>query len=236
MWKGALHSSHVLVSYLLLSLSSPTTIILISTLFQTYRKSCCRYVEVTVECCQETGRTVPHIQAADEAGGTVIASVQEPVPCSYYIIACSASACNSNGNGHKSIDPTSASSVGNPPLPTLAAEPSTGGSNGNQDNRGRKSLQIPSQERQQQLLQRVTDMFHHSYDSYMTYAYPDAELKPISCVGGAFDLAKIPLVTLIGKSKSSLRLKGLYLYIVVILSQCCVVHWKVLIFFYHILH
>ena len=39
-------------------------------------------------------------------------------------------------------------------------------------------------------------MFTHAYDSYMTYAFPAAELKPLSCTGGQFHLIKIPLVTL----------------------------------------
>ena len=50
---------------------------------------------------------------------------------------------------------------------------------------------------QEELLHRVRDMFNHAYDNYMDNAFPDAELKPISCMGGPFDLIKIPLVTLI---------------------------------------
>jgi ER degradation enhancer, mannosidase alpha-like 2 len=40
-------------------------------------------------------------------------------------------------------------------------------------------------------------MFYHAFDSYMTHAFPAAELKPLSCKGGQFDLIKLPLVTLI---------------------------------------
>ena len=44
--------------------------------------------------------------------------------------------------------------------------------------------------------ERVRAMFTHAYDNYMTHAFPEAELKPISCRGGQFHLIKIPLVTL----------------------------------------
>lgn len=40
-------------------------------------------------------------------------------------------------------------------------------------------------------------MFAHSYDSYMMHAYPEGEIKPISCKPGIFDLVKIPGLTLI---------------------------------------
>jgi mannosidase alpha-like ER degradation enhancer 2 len=40
-------------------------------------------------------------------------------------------------------------------------------------------------------------MFHSAYDSYMTHAFPKAELRPLSCIGGTFELVKIPMVTLI---------------------------------------
>jgi len=50
---------------------------------------------------------------------------------------------------------------------------------------------------QRQLLDRVKHMFTHAYDSYMIHAFPEAELRPLSCVGGPFELVKIPMVTLI---------------------------------------
>jgi len=43
----------------------------------------------------------------------------------------------------------------------------------------------------------IRDMFIHAYDSYMYNAYPAAELKPISCTPGTFDLVRIPALTLI---------------------------------------
>eukprot|EP01032_Pedospumella_encystans_P014282 gene14282-16419_t len=50
---------------------------------------------------------------------------------------------------------------------------------------------------QRDLKERSKQMFYHAYDSYMHNAFPEAELLPISCTGGKFDLIKIPLVTLI---------------------------------------
>ena len=46
-------------------------------------------------------------------------------------------------------------------------------------------------------LERVKTMFYHAYDSYVHLALPEAELRPLSCDGGQFELIKIPLITLI---------------------------------------
>eukprot|EP01065_Artemidia_motanka_P016044 TRINITY_DN19771_c0_g1_i1.p1 TRINITY_DN19771_c0_g1~~TRINITY_DN19771_c0_g1_i1.p1 ORF type:complete len:691 (+),score=215.59 TRINITY_DN19771_c0_g1_i1:55-2127(+) len=40
-------------------------------------------------------------------------------------------------------------------------------------------------------------MFFHAYDGYMNHAYPDGELRPLSCTGGSFGLVNISAVTLI---------------------------------------
>ncbi|CAM9245053.1 unnamed protein product, partial [Phaeothamnion confervicola] len=40
-------------------------------------------------------------------------------------------------------------------------------------------------------------MFTHAFDGYMEHAFPEGELLPLSCRGAAFELAKVPLVTLI---------------------------------------
>jgi hypothetical protein len=40
-------------------------------------------------------------------------------------------------------------------------------------------------------------MFVHAYDGYMYHAYPHGELAPLRCSGQAFDLIKVPAVTLI---------------------------------------
>ena len=46
-------------------------------------------------------------------------------------------------------------------------------------------------------LQLVKDMFIHAYDSYMQYAYPASEIKPMTCEPAVFDPVKIPALTLI---------------------------------------
>lgn len=43
----------------------------------------------------------------------------------------------------------------------------------------------------------VRDMFMHAYDGYMYNAYPASEVKPITCGPAAFNLVKIPALTLI---------------------------------------
>ena len=45
--------------------------------------------------------------------------------------------------------------------------------------------------------QRVKEMFQHAYDSYMYHAWPEGEIKPISCTPGKFDLVKLQGLTLI---------------------------------------
>ena len=50
---------------------------------------------------------------------------------------------------------------------------------------------------QTEQLARVRDMFYHAFNGYMEYGFPAAELQPISCQPGQFDLVKLPLVTLI---------------------------------------
>jgi mannosidase alpha-like ER degradation enhancer 2 len=52
-----------------------------------------RYAEVAIECCVETGKQVPFPEVAAEAGGTIIAAVKEPMPCSYYLTVCSEKIC-----------------------------------------------------------------------------------------------------------------------------------------------
>eukprot|EP01062_Namystynia_karyoxenos_P059750 TRINITY_DN51173_c0_g1_i1.p2 TRINITY_DN51173_c0_g1~~TRINITY_DN51173_c0_g1_i1.p2 ORF type:complete len:835 (+),score=263.17 TRINITY_DN51173_c0_g1_i1:82-2586(+) len=40
-------------------------------------------------------------------------------------------------------------------------------------------------------------MFYHAYDGYMRHAFPEGELRPVSCTGGAFSLVNISGLTLI---------------------------------------
>ena len=71
-----------------------------------------RYAEVTMECCEETGRHVPFPEVATEAGGTVIAAVNEPVPCSYYLTVCSEKLCSGDVlKKRKKISTTTASAA-----------------------------------------------------------------------------------------------------------------------------
>jgi hypothetical protein len=43
----------------------------------------------------------------------------------------------------------------------------------------------------------LRNMFYKSYNSYMTHAFPAAELKPMTCQPGTFDLVRLPALTLI---------------------------------------
>ncbi|RYY71722.1 hypothetical protein EON63_21495 [archaeon] len=40
-------------------------------------------------------------------------------------------------------------------------------------------------------------MLAHAHDMYMQHAFPQGELRSVSCAGGAFELVKVPAVTLI---------------------------------------
>jgi len=56
-------------------------------------------------------------------------------------------------------------------------------------------------------LERVSMMFRHAFDNYLSKAYPASELRPLSCKPGTFDLVRIPGLTLID-SLSTLILMG----------------------------
>eukprot|EP01034_Spumella_vulgaris_P035250 gene35250-43464_t len=43
---------------------------------------------------------------------------------------------------------------------------------------------LPSSSHQAAVRERIREMFVYSYDSYMIHAYPEAELKSLSCEGG----------------------------------------------------
>lgn len=47
------------------------------------------------------------------------------------------------------------------------------------------------------LAQTVKDMFYHAYNGYMSHAYPQDVLRPISCRGESYELGKIRMLTLI---------------------------------------
>ena len=46
-------------------------------------------------------------------------------------------------------------------------------------------------------LQLIRDMFQHGYDSYMYHGWPQAEVHPITCQPGTFDLVKLDALTAI---------------------------------------
>lgn len=54
-----------------------------------------------------------------------------------------------------------------------------------------------SNERIQQNKKLILKMFTHAYDSYMYNAFPNSELRPLSCKGGKFPLIRIKCLTLI---------------------------------------
>jgi hypothetical protein len=56
---------------------------------------------------------------------------------------------------------------------------------------------FPSNEDLQSYTATTRIMFYHAYNNYLARAYPQGELLPLSCAGRAFDLIKVPAVTLI---------------------------------------
>lgn len=54
-----------------------------------------------------------------------------------------------------------------------------------------------AQDEQHALAQTVKDMFYHAYSGYMTHAFPQDDLAPLSCRGSEFELGKLPMLTLI---------------------------------------
>ncbi|POM78793.1 ER degradation-enhancing alpha-mannosidase-like protein [Phytophthora palmivora] len=47
------------------------------------------------------------------------------------------------------------------------------------------------------LTKTVRDMFYHAYNGYLTHAFPQDDLLPLSCRGGEFELGRLPMLTLI---------------------------------------
>lgn len=182
-----------------------------------------RYTEVSLECCEDEindtkrfGRLTKYQRHSDEgslihnldvvasAGNThtYIAKVTEPVPCSYYITICSSLVCADHSPRFTTVPSTSGDSVAIRSSSLKEATPhsrlsSSSGTKPTSLSHSSPVHRLPTREEQLQMRERVRSMFHHAYDSYMTYAFPEAELKPISCEGGRFDLVKIPMVTLI---------------------------------------
>lgn len=53
----------------------------------------------------------------------------------------------------------------------------------------------------------LRDMFYTSYNAYMKHSFPAAELKPLTCKPGTFDLVRLPALTLIDALDTLLVLK-----------------------------
>ncbi|ETM99847.1 hypothetical protein PPTG_18414 [Phytophthora nicotianae INRA-310] len=47
------------------------------------------------------------------------------------------------------------------------------------------------------LTKTVREMFYHAYNGYLTHAFPQDDLLPVSCKGGEFELGRLPMLTLI---------------------------------------
>ncbi|KAG7396220.1 hypothetical protein PHYBOEH_002600 [Phytophthora boehmeriae] len=52
-------------------------------------------------------------------------------------------------------------------------------------------------EEREALAHTVRDMFYHAYNGYLTHAFPQDDLLPLSCRGGEFELGRLPMLTLI---------------------------------------
>ncbi|KAG1712040.1 hypothetical protein DVH05_009280 [Phytophthora capsici] len=53
------------------------------------------------------------------------------------------------------------------------------------------------EEERKALTKTVRDMFYHAYNGYLTHAFPQDDLLPLSCKGGEFELGRLPMLTLI---------------------------------------
>ncbi len=169
-----------------------------------------RYTEVAITCCDETlirnnKKMSKYLSSSNNVQEyTFIESVTEPIQCSYYVTVCSTAACPDK----KKINAHTVTEVTN----TVKAEVENNGNNAanvksSADHSDINNFEtffdknanilLPNMTTQLHFKERVKSMFYHAYDSYMTHAYPEAELRPISCEGGKFDLIEVPLVTLI---------------------------------------
>eukprot|EP01039_Chlorochromonas_danica_P003603 gene3603-3946_t len=144
--------------------------------------------EVVVQCCPtESSKTAVAAQrlthllssSSPSSPSLWLLRVSEPQPCLREIVVCSSSVCLDRSIGVSAMNVSQL----------------------NQERRGRKEtgrkIEIISELEQESLKNRTLRMFYHAYDSYMTHAFPQGELRPLSCEGGNFDLVKLPAVTLI---------------------------------------
>ena len=170
-----------------------------------------RYAEVTISCCSELNNDIKE---------TYLQNVIEPTQCTYYLEVCSTYACDINDdiNDDISDDIIEDNNQQNIDQPKKAIDDRMRASftaeikrkHAEKRNRKHNIMKptvtpktpinyyniVPNITMQHQLRDRVKAMFYHGYDSYMFNAFPEAELQPIKCQGGQFDLIKIPLITL----------------------------------------
>ena len=136
-----------------------------------------RTANVRIRCCDKRS----HRRRRTTTGklpNTFIDSVQENAPCVYEIDICSDTACDYS-NSYNDYDNDEISPLRNEVLEK------------------RQEDRLPTEADIRLALKRTREMFYRGYDAYMTHALPDAELRPLSCTGGNFDLVKVPMVTLI---------------------------------------
>ena len=177
-----------------------------------------RKVSVLYRCCDRT--VVDAYKLFDKQTGlnnyekkqkTFIEAVYEPLPCSYSIPVCTELLCAaapsspantvaaqaklSSPHTKKEGTPTVPSRYNKQTSASAAASNYDGHTGYARHDGGAASLVSP--EAQLDARNRVKTMFFHAYNSYMKYAYPLGELKPLTCTGGSFDLVRLPLVTLI---------------------------------------
>ena len=141
---------------------------------------------------------------------TVIENVSEKLPCHYEIEVCSKLVCKDTRVERLKSSPRRSKAR------KLTKEEEDEHEEEVQDEHEEENEEeeevndhVPTREEQKDAQERVKAMFYHSYDAYMEHAFPAAELRPLSCSGGKFDLVKIPMVTLID-SLDSLVVLGNY--------------------------
>ncbi|KAJ1458878.1 glycosyl hydrolase family 47-domain-containing protein [Pelagophyceae sp. CCMP2097] len=131
-----------------------------------------RQTTVRFKCCEPRNESARlHNVLSHETRNVWLKSVSEPEECAYELVVCAQLVCaGRNSTGYRQM---------------VASRRSL-------KRRGPMSARIRLHHREL-----VRAMFYRGYDSYMKHAFPDGELKSLSCSGRRFELSKLPLVTLI---------------------------------------
>lgn len=145
--------------------------------------------EVVVQCCPAessknavaTQRLTHLLSSTSPSLSSWLLRVSEPQPCLREIVVCAHSVCLDRSMGISAMNVSQLNQVSR---------------RRRRKETGRK-IEILSELEQENLKNRTLRMFYHAYDSYMIHAFPQGELRPLSCEGGNFDLVKLPAVTLI---------------------------------------